>query len=116
MRYVVGLVFFAFGTALLFSALARRRRVIAAGPGAQPPLHPSLRTLADTMPPLIVLALGIVGAKMALAFVVADATRHLSYLDLGGFLFLLAAYGTWVVIRSRYREVPARRPDHVEAR
>lgn len=109
MRYIVGLVFFAAGAAFLYSALGRRRRVIAAGPDAAPKLHPSLQALGDTMPPLIVLALGIVGAKMALAFVVSGAQQYLSYLDLAGFLFLLASYGTWVVIRARYREAPANR-------
>jgi hypothetical protein len=104
MRNIIGLLFFAAGAWMLVSALARRRRVIAAGPDAAPPLHPSLRTMADAMPPIILLALGIVGAKVSLAILMTEAGQYFSLLDLAGFLFLLAGYGTSVVIRTRYRE------------
>jgi hypothetical protein len=103
MRYIIGLLCFAGGAWLLWSAYARKRRVVAAGPLSAPPLHPSLQMLGDAMPPIIVLALVIVGAKMALAFAVTEAGQHLSLFDLAGFLFLLAGYGTSVVFRARYR-------------
>ncbi|WP_291297245.1 hypothetical protein [Elioraea sp.] len=106
MRNIIGLVFIAAGAWMLFSALARRRRVIAAGPDAAPPLNPSLQAMADAMPPIILLVLGIVGAKVALAMVMTEAGQYFSLLDLAGFLFLLAGYGTSVVIRTRYREAP----------
>jgi hypothetical protein len=108
-RYIVGLLCFAGGAWLLWSAYARRRRAVAAGPLSAPALHPSLQVLGDAMPPIIVLALIIVGAKMALAFAVTDAGQYLSLFDLAGFLFLLAGYGTSVVFRSRYREPPPAR-------
>lgn len=107
MRYIVGLLCFAGGAWLLGSALARKRRSIAAGPLSAPPLHPSLQMLGDVMPPLVVLGLVIIGGKMTLAFFVADAGRYLSLLDLAGFLFLLAGYGVSVVYRTRYRLGPA---------
>jgi len=105
-RYIVGVLCFAGGAWLLWSAYARRRRVTAAGPLSAPALHPSLQVLGDAMPPIIVLALIIVGATMALAFAVTDAGQYLSLFDLAGLLFLLAGYGTSVVFRSRYRELP----------
>lgn len=104
MRYIAGLVFFAAGAWLMWSALARRRRAIAAEPEAQPEINRSLQILGDALPPIIVVALIIIAAKMTLAFVVTDAMRYLSVLDLVGFLFLLAGYGTSVVLRARYRE------------
>lgn len=106
MRNIVGLVFFAAGAWMLFSALARRRRVIAAGPDAAPPLHPSLRMLGDAMPPIILVALGIIGVKVALAILLTEAGQYFSLFDLAGFLFLLAGYGTSLVIRTRYRDQP----------
>lgn len=104
MRNIIGLVFFAAGAWMLLSALAQRKRVIAAGPDAAPPLHPSLQGMADAMPPIILVALGIVGAKVALAILVTEAGQYFSLLDLAGFLFLLVGYGTSVVIKTRYRD------------
>lgn len=109
MRYIVGLLCFAGGAWLFASALARKRRALAAGPGSAPPLHPSLQMLGDAMPPIIVVLLMIVGAKMALAFAVTEAGQYLSLFDLAGFLFLLAGYGTSVVYRARYRVDPTPR-------
>lgn len=106
MRYIVGLLCFSGGSWLFWSAYARKRRSLAAGLLSAPPLHPSLQILGDAMPPIIVLALIIVGAKMTLAFAITDAGNHLSVLDLAGFLFLLAGYGTSVVFRARYRLAP----------
>lgn len=109
MRYIVGLLCFVGGAWLMWSAHARKRRVLAAGPLSAPALHPSLQILGDAMPPIIVLALIIIGAKIAIAFAITDAATYLSLFDLAGVLFLLAGYGTSVVVRSRYREVPLRR-------
>ncbi len=109
MRYIIGLVFFAAGAGLMWAAFARKRRAVAAGPEAQPEISRSMRILADAVPPLVVVTLLIVGAKTAIAFVITDATRHLSFFDLAGFLFLLAGYGTSVVLRARYLE-PVKKP------
>jgi hypothetical protein len=104
MRFIVGLVFFAAGAWLMWSALARRKRAIAAGPDAQPEIRQSLQIIGEALPPIIVIALVIIGAKMSLAFFLTDAGRYLSLFDLAGFLFLLAGYGTSVVLRTRYHE------------
>jgi hypothetical protein len=61
--------------------------------------------LGDIVPPLVVTALVFVAIKMSFAYVVLDGGRYFSLLDLGGFLFLLAAYGAWLVLNTRYREL-----------
>jgi len=106
MRDVVGLLCFAGGGLLLWQALARKRRALAAGPEAAGKLHPSLQVIGDAVPPIIVTGLVIIGAKMTLAYFVADAGQYLSLLDLAGFLALLAGYGVSVVYRTRYRLAP----------
>jgi len=103
MRYIIGLLCFAGGAWIFWSAYARKRRAVAAGPLSAAPLHPSLQILGDALPPLIVVALALIGVKMTVAFAVTEASRYLSLVDLAGFLFLLAAYGTSVVFRARYR-------------
>jgi multisubunit Na+/H+ antiporter MnhC subunit len=108
MRYIIGLVFFAAGAWLMWSALARRKRAIAAGPEARPEISRSMQIMGDAVPPMVVLALLIIGAKTAIAFAITGATRYLSWLDLAGFLFLLAGYGTSVVLRARYLEPVAK--------
>ena len=114
MRYVVGLLCFAGAGLLVWQAMLRKRRALAAGPEAAGTLHPSLQLLGDAVPPIIVVGLIIIGAKMTLAYVVADAGRYLSLFDLAGFLALLAGYGMSVVYRTRYRFVPV--PVPVQAR
>lgn len=109
MRYIIGLVFFAAGAWLMWSALARKQRAIAAGPEARPEISRSMQIMGDAVPPIVVLALIIIGAKTAIAFAITDATRYLSWLDLAGFLFLLVGYGTSVVLRARYLEPVAKR-------
>jgi hypothetical protein len=103
MRYVVGLLCFAGAGLLVWQAMLRKRRALAAGPEAAGTLHPSLQLIGDAVPPIIVVGLIIIGAKMTLAYVVADAGRYLSLFDLAGFLALLAGYGMSVVYRTRYR-------------
>jgi hypothetical protein len=105
-------VLFAFGAWLAWSALAQRRRVIAArragtvareGEAAG---NAQLSMTGEIMRPVILFALVYVALKSVFAYVVLDAGRWVSWFDLAGYLFLLAAYGGWVVVRTRYREVP----------
>jgi hypothetical protein len=104
-----GLLMILAGAWLIWSALGRRSRVRAAlarGEGP-PPLNPSLVMMAEIMPPLITFGLVVAAAQVVLAFMATDGAGF-SVLDLGGFLFLLLAYGIWVRMRTRYREVSGR--------
>lgn len=107
MKYWLGLVFVMAAAALTYQALAHRRRVVEAGGDTRgdddPNLHNSLEFLRHVMPPLILFMLAIVAVKMTAAFVLLDLGRYLSYFDLAGLLAVLAAYGTWVVIKAKYR-------------
>ncbi len=113
MRNLLGFPLLAFGIWFIYSALAQRRRVLArraqvAALGesdAAAPLHPSLATLGDVMPPLVILGLGFVAAKASLAYFVMDLSHVLSLFDLAGFLILLTGYGTWFVFKTTYREL-----------
>lgn len=113
MRHAAGVVLFAFGAWLAWSALAQRRRVIAArragtvareGEAAG---NEQLSMMGEIMRPIILFALVYLAAKSVFAYVVLDAHQWVSYFDMAGYLFLLAAYGGWVVVRTKYREVAA---------
>lgn len=112
MRNVTGLALSVFGAWLAYSAFAHRARVIAARrSGAAPaegeaPGNPQLSMLGEIMRPIILFALAYLGLKTIFVYVVLEADRWLSLFDLAGFLFLLAAYASWVVVRTKYRTVP----------
>ncbi len=110
MRNIAGLVLFGFGFWLAWSAFAQRQRVIAgraagtlarAGEAAG---NEQLSLMGEIMRPIILFALCYLAAKSVFAYVVLEADRWVSYFDMAGYLFLLAAYGGWVVIRTKYRE------------
>ena len=115
MRYWIGGLFFGVAAWLIVAGLAQRRRALAAGwrePESVPPR--SLEALGYIMRPIILFALAVVGLKSAFAYWVLDAGRYLSVVDLGGFLALLAGYGTWLVMKTTYRAhtvVPVRPHD-----
>lgn len=104
-RHVLGLAFVSFGLALIWAAERRRRRVLLAP--AREPLNPSLVVFGDIARPIILCALGYLGVKLSLVYLMLDAGRWFSLLDLGGLLFLLGAYGRWMVVWTRYRVGPA---------
>lgn len=112
MRYWTGVLFFAIGAWLLYAAFTQRRRVLAARreaavrAAADPAgtLHPSLAMLGHIFPPLVIAGLVYVGIKTTLVYVVLQGQRVFSLFDLAGFLFVLAAYGTWLLLKSRYSE------------
>ena len=105
----VGLLSFCAGAWLIGAALLRRRRVVAAARNRQgaatSSLHPSLARIRRAFRPIVLAVLAYVGIKATLAYFTFDAGRFFSVFDLAGFLFLLAAYGTWIVLRMKYRDV-----------
>lgn len=105
-----GLVLALCGAGLLWSALARRSRMLAAAGRGEtaPPLHPSLAMMAEIGPSIVIFMLVVAGGQVALAFWMTDGGGIFSMLDLAGFVFLLVAYGTWVVLKSRYPDLRPR--------
>lgn len=111
MRDWTGLALAVIGAWLLWSGLAHRRRALAAKGSALPgetgvATHPSLAFVGDVFPRLVGGTLVFFGVKATLMYLALDAGRHVSPLDLGGLLFLLASYGAWLVIKTRHREAP----------
>lgn len=109
MKYWIGLIALAFAMWLLYSGLSHRRKVVEArrqsalaGVPAPPERHASLALLGDIMPSLMILGLAFIGAKLTLAYFVLGVNRVLSLVDLGGFLAMLACYGTWLILRTKY--------------
>jgi len=122
MTHLTGLVMFAFGGWLFYAARARRERVLAArreaaarGDPEPPPLHPSLAMIGDIVPGLVKFFLAFTGVKATFFFFALGGGGVFSIVDLAGFLFLLAAYGTWLTIRTSYRDL-APAPAVVERR
>lgn len=113
MRYWTGLMLFVASGWLIQAALAHRRRILATGGAgdAAPVSARSIDTLGYILVPIILFALAYIGIKSAFLYWVLDGGRYLSLVDLAGFLCLLGGYGTWVVLKTRYRarpiEVPA---------
>ncbi len=106
-RHLAGVVLFALAAWLVWAAWRRKAALQdAARAGAAPAatLHRSLATLAELGPPLLLFGLAAGGLEVTLAFfLTGEGGGVFSVLDLLGFLALLAAWGHWVVLRSRYR-------------
>ncbi|MCS6932140.1 MAG: hypothetical protein NZM27_08025 [Acetobacteraceae bacterium] len=108
---IAGAVMGAAGLALIWQAWTRRRLVIAEArrraetgePESGPPLHHSLRMLGAIGPGIVQIGLFIAGGQVVLAYLVTGGSGVFTLFDLAGFLFLLAAYGWWIAIRTRYR-------------
>lgn len=98
MRHIAGLLMLAGAGWLVWLAVQRRRR----NRHSPPPVpHESLRMLADAAPAIVMFGLLIAALQVAVAFVMTDGGGGLfSYLDLGGFLALLAAYGYWLKVKT----------------
>ena len=115
MRYWTGILLFAGAAFLMRNALARRARVLAdrARGRSAPAPGASLAALGDVLPPMVILTLAFVGVKTTLAYFAFGGARVLSLFDLLGLHALLAAYGTSLLLATRYREatvVPADAP------
>lgn len=112
MHIWTGIILFLAGGWLMYTALTQCLRVLQArrsqtdhadGDGTAK-LHPSLTMLRDAVPPIVTLALVFVGVMVSIAYVALEAGRVFTIFDLTGFLFLLVAYGTWLFVKTNYRE------------
>lgn len=104
MRYWLGAGLLTFAAALTAAAFRRRRQALAA-PSSEA-LSPSLGMLAEVVRPLVLLGLAYLGLKTVAIYFWVGGVRYLSLFDLGAMLVLMAAFGHWLVVRTRYR--PAR--------
>lgn len=68
-----------------------------------PPLHPSLRLMADIGPGFVQLFAAVAALQIVGAFLVTGGAGLFSWLDLAGFLAVLVAYAAWVTVKSRFR-------------
>lgn len=110
MTYWIGLLTIAVGGWLLISARIHRARQ-ALGSGAET-THPSLAFVGSVFPPFIIAGLAFTGLKTVAAFVILDGGEVFSLFDLAGFLFLLAAFAYWLVIRTgAWRSMPSKPAD-----
>lgn len=109
MENLIGAAMVAFGGWLLWTAAQRRQRVIAAGGPVEMTggsvASQQLAMMGHIMPPIIIGFLIFAGLKAILAYTAFGLSRHISLFDLGAFLFLLASYGTWLVVMTKYREI-----------
>ncbi len=109
--HVPGVVLALIGGYLAWLGVRRRQRILAAWAAAQEAggaapgraIHASLSVLADIAAPLMLLGLALAGGQVALAFVLTDGGGLFSLVDLAGFLLLLAGYGVWFWMKTRYR-------------
>ncbi|HSN72281.1 MAG TPA: hypothetical protein VLT59_12275 [Steroidobacteraceae bacterium] len=103
MRYLIGTAALLAGGWLAYMSY-RQWRVVRTGLAEQgrPTSESPMSVFGEIMRPILLFALLYVGAKTTFVFFWLDAQRHLSLLDLGGFWFLLLAYGAYVVVKTRY--------------
>lgn len=118
-RNWIGAVLTLIGIWLLYSAMAHYRRVLTACRsctglteiGALPKAESPMFVFGEIMRPIILFGLGIFALKATVAYFLLGAGRILSLFDLAGVLFVIAAYGTWLSINTKFRM-----PDTVTAR
>ena len=110
-RNYAGVILFAGGAWMLNSALQRRKRALtawraarAAGTTIDVGTSPKFAITGAITRPITYLLLALAGAEVALSYP-AVGSRLFSYIDLGGFLFVLLAYAVWFSISTRYRDV-----------
>lgn len=118
MRNWSGLVLFSLGVWFLYAGRSRRLRVLTK---QRPNVVRETTVTARHFPaplgtmaalrPIIVAVLAFAGLKSILAYVWFDAGRFFSSFDLAGFIFFLAAYGTWITLVTLYRASASTVPD-----
>ncbi len=111
MRYWIGTVTFALALALVAYAFVRRRQVLSVV--SEEALSRRLEQLAndpkslssfgEIMRPIVWFALVVIGIKSTIAYLWIGGARVLSPFDLGGVLAMLAAYGYFIHVQTRYR-------------
>ncbi|MGE0857596.1 MAG: hypothetical protein AB7I01_02695 [Gammaproteobacteria bacterium] len=97
MRHLIGLVLCSYGLWLLYGALRHRRS------HALAPATGTLAILGDIMPPLVIMGIGIAALEVVLAYAMVGDSALFSLFDLVGVLFVLASYGAWILVKTRYR-------------
>jgi hypothetical protein len=111
MANIIGIFCIAVGLWQLWGALQRRSQVAAGTAVLRPPAkldaagRPSLQMMGEIMPPIILAVLVLFGLKMTALYFLLGGGEYFSLLDLGGLLFLLASYGYWLVMHTKYREL-----------
>ena len=122
MRYWTGLVLVICGAVMLYLAIVRRKKVLAAwrevgifsaqeGSEGSWPALTTMAVFGEMMRPIILFVLVLLGVAIAALFVMFDGGTTFSYVDLAGLLFLLAAYATWFALHTKYSFVRFRRAD-----
>lgn len=117
MRDIIGLALFAVAAALVYAGLAHRRKALATrgeAPGEDDDAIDvnSLSMMGKILPPIIVVVLALVGVKTVFMYFIVGGGRLFSLIDLAGFLALLAGYGTWIVLKTKYRTSLAAAAEH----
>lgn len=115
MTNIIGLALFAVAGVLIYTAIAHRRKVLAILGDTKIEAEDddaidvnSLAIMGKIMPPIIIGILALLGLKSVFMYFIVDAGRMFSLFDLAGFLALLAAYGLWIVFKTKYRmPIPA---------
>lgn len=113
MAYWIGAVMFLIGAVFLVNGLRHRSGVRAErvrhGYAAdddtlQQPASPTsaVAIMGDVVPPIILFVLGILGVKASFLFMVMGGEMF-TIVDLAGFLALLAGYGAWMWMHSKFR-------------
>ena len=97
MSNLIGLLLFIYGSYLLHSALRHRRSHTLA------PASGSLAILADIMPPLVIMGIGVAALEVVVAYAMVGSSPWFSLFDLFGVLYGLVSYGVWISIKARYR-------------
>jgi hypothetical protein len=88
----------ALGGGLLVSGVMKRQAKLRA-PALD--IRPELAAMGEIIRPILLFGLGFVGLKMTLSYVALGGQRFLSPLDFCGILFVLAAYGGWLVLATK---------------
>lgn len=105
MRHVFGVIFTLVGAWYVYVAVTTRVRRLAERRAAGIPddAEPasSMFVFGEIVRPIILLALAYLALKTTLAYFWLDAQRYLSLFDLVAFNGALAAYGYWLVVKTK---------------
>ena len=103
MDVAIGAAFLAVGVALAVSGLLHRRRALAAPPPASdaPPGY-SLGMVGVVARGAVVAGIALGGGNILRTYVAVGDNGVVSAVSVGGFLFLLAGFVVWFVIRTKY--------------
>jgi hypothetical protein len=111
-RNWLGLILFAAGAWMFTTALQRRKRALIAwreGQARGEPVYvgtsPKFALFVLALTPIMYAALLAAGATTTMAYVMMGGSPFLSFIDLGGFLFLLLGFAVWFTMNTRYRDM-----------